>query len=367
MQFQTHTRILLITALTTLTLMLGLNLAVDPYNVLGTGMLKYTFQPSERFLKIKHLEQRPGYYDAYLLGSSRVGTTHPGVVQKYLPGSHFYNLSVSIGTPYDHLQHLNYLLASRNRPRTLYVELDVDLGLTEFSHDQSYLLTKLHPDVYGQNRASYWLEFASIFQPRVMSEKIWKNLVSREQEAEGFLFLDMEAGTWSRPLQNARIAADPMRYIREEPSFHQHNSRTIRNIKGKQYLGAVREIRDICRRHNIRLIVFTTPHHRVIMDSLVEKDYLDWLGKLAEITPFWDFSGYNSITLNDQNYLESNHHMPHVGAMIAARIFDDARARIPADFGILVTPANVKSHLASLQRQIRLHDANSFRHAESSR
>ncbi len=365
MPFPSYTRILLLTALTTLALALGLNLAVDPYNVLGTGVLRYSFQPNERFLKIEHLERHPGQYDSFLLGSSRIGTTHPDAVQQYVPGSHFYNLSVAIGTPYDHLKHLNYLLASGNTPRNLYLELDIDLGLTEFSHDESYLLTKLHPHVNGQDRARYWIEFATVFQPQAMSEKIWKNLVAKTPE--GFLALDMEAGTWARPLQDARIAADPARYIRDEPKFHQRNSRTIRNIRGKEYLGAVREIRDICRQHNIRLTVFTTPHHRVVMDSLAEKDYLDWLGELAAITPFWDFSGYNSVTLDDRNYLESNHHRPHVGAMIAARIFADDRVPVPADFGVLVTPETVQSHLASLRRQIRLHDAGSLRHADSSR
>lgn len=365
MPFQAYTRTLLLTALAVLALTFGLNLAVDPYNVLGTGVLRYSFQPNERFLKIEYLKQHPGHYDSFLLGSSRIGTTPPDAVQQYFPGSHFYNLSVSIGTSYDHLKHLNYLLASGSTPRNLYLELDIDLGLTEFSHDESYLLTRLHPDVSGQGRIAYWFEFASIFQPRAMSEKIWKNLIARTPE--GYLALDMAAGTWSRPLQDARIAADPVRYIREEPRFHLRNSRTVRNIRGKAYLGAVREIRELCRRHNILLVVFTTPHHRVVMDSLAEKDYLDWLGALAAITPFWDFSGYNSVTLDDRNYLESNHHRPQVGAMVAARIFGDTRVPVPADFGVLVTPETVQSHLASLQRQIRLHDAGSLRHAESSR
>lgn len=362
MSHKYYVQILLLTVLSGLGLILGLNLAVDPYSVLGTSRLKYTFQPNERYLKIEYLAQHRNQFDSYLMGSSRIGTTDPHDVQKYLLDSHFYNLSVSIGSTHDHLKHLEYLIASGNRPRHLYIGLDVDLGLTDFSHDAHQLLTSLHPDVPGQDKAqsrtTYWLEYAASFHPRVTYEKVWKNLFA--ETPNGYLDLNMAAGTWSRPSQLARIATDQARYIREEPSFHQHNARIVKNIRGRDNLKAMQKIRDICLQHGISLTVFITPHHRAIMDSIDENDYLAWLKGLAAITPFWNFSGYNSITLDDRNYLEASHYLPRIGTLAAARIFNDQKANIPADFGVLVNASNIESHLTELHKQILQHDARSF-------
>lgn len=365
MPHKSYIWILLLTALCGLGLILGLNLAVDPYSVLGTSRLKYIFQPNERYLKIEYLAQHPGQFDAYLMGSSRIGTTNPHDVQKYLPGSHFYNLSVSSGSTHDHIKHLEYLLASGNRPRHLYIGLDIDIALTDFSHDARLLLTHLHPYVTGQSETMHWIEYAATFQPRVTHEKVWKNLFA--ETPNGYLDVNMAAGTWSFPLRLAHIAADPARYIREEPSFHQRNSRTIKNIKGRDNLNTMQKIRDLCLQHGISLTVFITPHHRVIMDSIDKNDYLAWMKELAAITPFWDFSAYNSITLDDRNYLESSHYLPRIGALIAARIFNDRQANIPEDFGMLVDGANIESHLARLHQQIHQHDARRFRQEKSSR
>jgi hypothetical protein len=363
-----YVQILLLTALSGLGLIFGLNLAVDPYSVLGTSQLKYTFQPNERYLKIEYLAQHRNQFDSYLMGSSRIGTTNPHDVQKYFPDSHFYNLSASISSTYDHLKHLEYLLISGKRPRHLYIGLDVDLGLTDFSHDAHQLLTRLHPDVPRQDKAQsrmmYWLEFAASFQPRVTHEKIWKNLFADTQS--GYLDLNMATGAWSRPMQLARIASNPADYIREEPSFHQHNARIVKNIRGRDNLQTLQKIRGICLQHGISLTVFITPHHRAIMDSIDENDYLAWLRELAAITPFWNFSGYNSVTLDDRNYLESSHYLPRIGTLIAARIFNDGKVVTPVDFGIRVNASNIEAYLSTLRHQIRQHDARRFRQANSS-
>lgn len=363
MPYKPYIWILFITTLFGLALILGLNLAVDPYSVLGTSRLKYIFQPNERYLKIEYLAQHPGQFDAYLMGSSRIGTTDPHDVQKYVPGSRFYNLSLRSGSTHDHLKHLEYLLAAGKRPRHLYIGLDIDLDLIYFTHDARPLPTRLHPAVTRQNKTMYWLEYATSFQPRVTHEKLRINLLAASPN--DYLDLNMTTGTWSRPQQLARIAADHDRYVREEPSFHRHNSRIVKNIRGSDNLKTMQKIRELCLQHGITLTVFVTPYHHTIMDSIDENDYLAWLRALSAITPFWNFSAYNSITLDDRNYLESSHYLPRVGALIAARIFHDQQTNIPENFGVLVNAENIESHLAGLHQQILQHNARRFRQEKS--
>ncbi|MBZ0106531.1 MAG: hypothetical protein K8H84_12985 [Sulfuricella denitrificans] len=342
---------MLFTTLALFGLVLVLNLLVDTYDVLGTGMLKYPLQPNQYYLKIQHLEKHRERYDAYLMGSSRIGTTSPAMVQRYLPEGRFYNLSVPGGTSLDNLQLLKYLLSGGYRPKFLYLQLDTDIGFTQFLHDRKSYQFRHHPDMEGQNKFLYWLDFATAINAHAMFRKLRGNLEPRMPD--GFVSLDLESGAWALPSRNARIKADQEKYIEDEPTFHSVNSRFMKNLKGRENLDAIRKLRDICARRQIRLIVFTTPHHRNIMDSLDEKDYLDWLRDLSAITPFWDFSGYNSITLDDHNYLESSHYLPHVGELIAARIFNDPGIQVPADFGVWVDASSVERHLSELRQQIR--------------
>lgn len=346
---------MLVTMFTMFGLVIVLNLLIDTHDILGTGILKYPLQPNQYYLKIQHLENSSNRHDAYLLGSSRIGTTSPAIVQRYIPESRFYNLSVPGGTALNDLQFLDYLLTKGDHPKYLYLQLDIDIGLTQFRHDRKDYHLRHHPAVAGENKFLHWLDFATAINPHAMIRKTWANLESGMPA--GFVSLDLETGTWALPSRDARIKADQEKYIAGEPTFHSENSRFLKNLKGKENLVAVKEIRAICARHHIRLIVFTTPLHRNIMDSLNEKDYLEWLRELAAITPYWDFSGYNSITLDDRNYLESSHYLPQIGELIAARIFNDPEIQVPADFGVWVDTASVERHLSELQRQIHSRDA----------
>jgi hypothetical protein len=82
-----------------------------------------------------------------------------------------------------------------------------------------------------------------------------------------------------------------------------------------------------------------------MMDTFYKDDYLNYLKSIAKITDFYDFSGYNSITTNNCNYYETSHYRPHIGELIAGRIFKDKNISIPNDFGTWVTKENVDKYL----------------------
>ena len=56
------------------------------------------------------------------------------------------------------------------------------------------------------------------------------------------------------------------------------------------------------------------------------------------------------------NYYESKHYRPHIGDMIAARIFSDGSKVVLADFGVFVTKKNIDKHLKRLNREIEEYD-----------
>ncbi|NEQ62463.1 MAG: hypothetical protein F6K53_35770, partial [Moorea sp. SIO4A1] len=82
----------------------------------------------------------------------------------------------------------------------------------------------------------------------------------------------------------------------------------------------------------------------------------EWKRRLVEITPVWDFSGYNSITTEAiseemKNYWDSSHYREEVGDLILNRLFSYQAHTVPEDFGVLITPDNVESHLGKVRNE----------------
>ncbi|TAF02480.1 MAG: hypothetical protein EAZ77_18810, partial [Nostocales cyanobacterium] len=79
-----------------------------------------------------------------------------------------------------------------------------------------------------------------------------------------------------------------------------------------------------------------------------------WKRKVVQVTPVWDFSGYNTITteqINDvmENYPDSSHYTKPAGDLLLNRILGYQEKEVPADFGVLVNKENIESHLAKIR------------------
>ena len=167
---------------------------------------------------------------------------------------------------------------------------------------------------------------------------------------------NLKTGIWARPERDERLAQNCTEYVLNEPSFNKKNSRTIKYTQAIPNKRALEKIKKLADENNINLIVFTTPHNKNMMDTFSSEDYLLFLKDISEVTNFFDFSGYNTITLNNCNYHESSHYISSVGNLIAARIFNNQNIDIPKDFGVLVTKENIDEHLENLKKQIKEYD-----------
>ncbi|HWR39069.1 MAG TPA: hypothetical protein VN611_06185 [Patescibacteria group bacterium] len=329
------------------------NLLLDPFRIFNTGLLPHDYQVNERYAKIQFLEQTHGQFDSYILGSSRSLSTDPNILEKYIPGSRFYNMGVSGGTTYDHWLHLKYFLAQGYPVRNIYLQLDPE-ALTDYQFDAGNYLNRHHPRVQEENRLLFCFSYLPI-----LPVEYWKGKIMLNWEGRGDKIFDVTgSGRVIETAWEAQITADPVGYTEQQPSFHQRTmTRTKRATELEKNLRTLREIRDLCQARQIRLIVFMSPPNHVTMDSVVFDDYCQLLRGVSEISPFWDFSGYNSVTLNDRNYYEKSHYRPPVAEMLAARIFDDPTTVLPPDFGVWVTETNVEEHLQRLGREFEQADA----------
>jgi hypothetical protein len=113
----------------------------------------------------------------------------------------------------------------------------------------------------------------------------------------------------------------------------------------------IEEMIALSKKNDFSLIFFFNPIH--------SQTYLNYAlslipikERLASITDFYDFSGFNSITTNNLNYYEDNHYRYLVGDIIIRRIFGCGSVNVPKDFGIFVTKKNVNEHIKKQKLEV---------------
>src|SRR4051812_30298410 len=85
-------------------LLMSVNYVIDPFNIFHTRFLKYQYQMNERVIKNEFLETEHDQFNCYMFGTSRIGSTNPKTIEKYIPKSKFYNLTASGAPLYDDLK-----------------------------------------------------------------------------------------------------------------------------------------------------------------------------------------------------------------------------------------------------------------------
>ena len=334
------------------------NLILDPFGVFKSSVFSQQFQLNERFRKVDFLLHNVKPFDTYLFGSSRIGVVDPCVYEKLLPGAHVYNFSVSSASVADIRNQLVFLSQQSWPLRLVVVQIDLENMMVSKNEESDYL-RKEHPLLRQEAAWKYYLGYALI-QPKENWQGKWENNYKPIEDRKYDWVYDVEKSgrTWPQGKQQ-RIEKEGEQYWNKEVTL-QRDVRTravrIREKQWKENLQALQEIRDLCRDRGIRLLVAVTPQSPQLTNLVVTEDYLRFLEDLAKITSYWNFSGYNSVTLERQNYYEFSHYRPHVGEWMALRMLGGSQDKIPADFGTWVSQETWPQHTLEMRQQFERMD-----------
>ncbi|WP_418180422.1 hypothetical protein ACNSOL_10430 [Aliarcobacter lanthieri] len=111
-------------------------------------------------------------------------------------------------------------------------------------------------------------------------------------------------------------------------------------ILGEKNFDYYKKMVELCNQYNVKLKVFTTAIHTSQLKLIEEENKLDifdkWKNEIAQIFPYWDFMTDNSITEDDDNFIDSSHIKQELGSLYFGKIFEDFDLDIPEDFGIFI-------------------------------
>lgn len=332
------------------------NYVVDPFGVFWRDYHAIV-QPSERYNKIKFLDKNHSNYNAYMIGSSRIGTTEVSAIEQYKPDMKFYNLTLGASTLTQHADVIRYMIERHFPIKFLYLQVDVYDNFVTDHHPKEVLLYRFAPPIGEGKNWEFYRDYLMSFPFADLQRQIKADF---KKEAHSVRYDFEQTGRWYFDQKEKALQENPEAYIKNELSFHKKASKKLHASQRAltSNLHALEEIRELCQKNNIELIVFVAPHNHVMLESIDFDTYQNFLSNLAEITPYWDFSGYNNVTLNNQNYYEHSHYRPHVGEWIAEKIFTPVSSSLPQDFGFFVTKDTIKHHLNQLKKHYETYCTN---------
>ncbi|PKN85546.1 MAG: hypothetical protein CVU51_08645 [Deltaproteobacteria bacterium HGW-Deltaproteobacteria-1] len=300
------------------------------------GINQHMFNPELVF-------RNPEKFDSFLFGSSRTSVIH---VEK-IPEGRFYNMSYSLGLPTQHLAILKAFVKRGIKIKRVIIGLDEIAFAMPPAATQKHLVRIMHPDIGGPGRLELFgmyffrkpdLEELGRWYDRVVLGKMNGRIITTPRG------LNL---VWMEKDRIIEKAAKPVFYFDAGP----YKPVTYDQKKMDEAFQSIEELVALAQAHHFQLTFFISPIYSKLYLNNAEA-LLTAKARLAQITDYYDFSGFNSVTTNPVNYYEEVHYRYRVGDMIIARIFGVDVATLPKDFGVLVTKQNVGQHLENQKREL---------------
>lgn len=329
------------------------NAVVDPYStvkspkIAGFNALKPKQDTNVRLFKAIDITRiKP---KTIFLGTSRteigLDPAHPALAN-YQPA---YNLGLPAANMYEARRYFEHALKNQKDLKTVIIGLDFFM-FNAFNYNKS----DFREGRLGQRGLSLKDALATKFSLNAVDSSIETILSNRKGEGSDYY-------ANGRREKFNDVGVSRLDKFKKSLSTSISQPELDRSFKlSQQYLSDLKQVVELCRQRGIDLKLFISPSHATQWEVIYVNNnwttFETWKRELAKIAPVWDFSGFNQITtepINDgmQNYWDSSHYQKRVGDLILDRLFHYKPQRVPADFGVLLTPDTVEAEIAQTRTQ----------------
>lgn len=314
-----------------------INYKYDLYGVFDKDFSKYRYcYVNERYAKINYLlHEGKGKYDTFIFGSSRSKGLEPKAFANTT-----YNLAYSAGVPNDYLRDLRILVKNDIIPKKIYI------GIDDFSYKR--LPEEVHSNInfIGYGNYSENIKYKLALLLKKPSNDTVRYMFGKLKEPKCVYKVDIDGSTMG---ENKETKIDWNRYVRDErfskPTFYPEKNKRI-----KETIAELMEIKSICEKNNIKLVLFMTPTHITTYLSDDIRNLNEFKYELAHVGDFYDFSIINFYTTNNYFWGETSHASAMFEEMVAnvLRGREEENQNLKDKLYVLVTRENVEEHLEQM-------------------
>jgi hypothetical protein len=302
-----------------------INLVIDPYYVFQVSDLGPGFTPNQRFNKVNHVIEHKHTYNAFLLGSSRMGVFPVDKLNAAYMQYNFYNLSVYGGNAKDALIMLRYL--KREGINVKKVIIGIDLFPFLLDEDETTPAYRHHPGAINQSTLSFYLNY--MFQPSLYHSYI--KLLDSHGTTPKVIFDFHNSGRMYFIEKERLIKADQTSFISK--NFMRDGRKPVDASFVERRFDDLVNLRDWLTHNNVDTSFFITPHHELELQAFTPNVYKTFLHRVTDILgPIPNFTGYRDWSFNSALYYDKRHFRPVVARQILDILMNpqnqDATSRI---------------------------------------
>ncbi|MDY6782681.1 MAG: hypothetical protein SW833_09080 [Cyanobacteriota bacterium] len=326
------------------------NIIIDPYGTFNSPVGKFNHEkPSkdnnDRLYKAADIMRIKPV--TVILGSSRtkqsINPEHPTLQDK----TPIYNLALNGANIYEVRRYLEHAIANQEDIELVVLGVDFFMFNGELDNQPSFSENRLETAMLPPNDLINSVFSLDTYQRSVETVEASRTAktINLDYGKNGFMP--------NRKVNDGKTEARFDGSIKTYFKFHSNYTFS------ENYFEEFKKIVELCQKQGIELKVFIPPAHATDNEAIRVtgqwEAFEEWKRKMVKIVPVWDFSGYNSVVTEPiqakmENYADNSHFTVRVGNWILDRIFSTNAATVPTDFGVLLTPDNVESHLAEIER-----------------
>lgn len=305
-------------------LIVFVNYIVDPYSITSHNLLniKHKFTGDDRAEKVNHFSSMEKV-DNILLGSSRVYSINPKTVTDLIGGT-TYNFGVGSARIEDILGVVKYLQRNSKLPKTMIIGIDFYAFNPKVLPNSYFLKNKeLNFLSYKQYDESYIDKFFSFdaFKASVKTLKVHYLKKHRKQRFN----LD---GWGARYDDYSKVEIDN-NFIKVKKEINDNKLAFYSDFKynkiDKKRVLYLNEIRNIAKNNNIKLYIFNTPLHPLLLKMIeandninsAKKELVDYLSTFENFTNLYnDKDIYGDL----RNFHGATHASANAGDLILQKV-----------------------------------------------
>lgn len=289
-----------------------INYWVDPMGIFRQDFSLQVIEPNQHYAKMKYLTSEVQDYDSFIFGSSKAGN----IDSRRLAGGKFYNMTYSMGVPYEWQKDLEILVSKGYEIKKIVLCLDEE-SYTR-THDQNVSFLRWP---FSDNKWDQWT-FETKYLFRMPDFKVTKEALYALNKDKPFR-VRYDIHDTGIPFKDTREI-----YIDENIETHLQDERfemkwSPHLPKMDESLQALRAIRKLCNNKGIDLTVVFTPIHHKKLATARQNRLEEYKSKVAEIVDFIDFSRDHPIAKDNRYWFEQVHFRSKVGDLMVDRINGD--------------------------------------------
>lgn len=333
-------------------------MTVAPYTKKGDAAMSFT--PIARERKADYISAHLDDFDSFVLGGSKSGALNPELLDA-LTGRTFYNYYNNGGNFYDYEQILDFILRKKkNAVKQIVLHLSVHEA-QEYNRN-GFMPSAMYNNPFkrifykAKSIMQFYLNVSTFTGFRKTFEKeLW---IPRGQPRNGTDRAETD------PISQELFKNNPAMFRKLVLSYWTDYDMAIENLFRMEQrlpacddnIAALRRIKAKCDERGITLTVVLAPTFVSELYMYKSPQFWDYFRAIAEVQPFWNFSGINAVSMNPYNFVNGGHYFYFIGDRMANIMFGtDDRAGESAtaadfggmdDFGQLITPENVDEYIA---------------------